>query len=63
MNCSHTERYMQQKNDQQATRHQDRRHMSHDESRQTPLRKLQGVFESNMEIEWFGALVGFLRTS
>jgi superfamily II DNA/RNA helicase len=30
---------------------------------QTLLRKFQGVFESNTDIEWFDALVGFLRAS
>ena len=30
---------------------------------QTLLRKFQGVFESNSDIEWFDALVGFLRAS
>lgn len=30
---------------------------------QTLLRKFQGVFESNADIEWFDALVGFLRAS
>ena len=29
----------------------------------TLLRKLRGVFESNADIEWFDALVGFLRAS
>ncbi len=28
---------------------------------QTLLRKFQDVFESNTDIEWFDALVGFLR--
>src|SRR5258708_10861531 len=30
---------------------------------QTLLNKFQGVFESNSDIEWFDALVGFLRAS
>ena len=30
---------------------------------QTLLNKFQGVFESNIDIEWFDALVGFLRAS
>src|ERR1039458_1535766 len=30
---------------------------------QTLLRKFQGVFESNADIEWFDALVGYLRAS
>ena len=30
---------------------------------QTLLRKFQGVFENNPDIEWFDALVGFLRAS
>src|SRR2546425_2784404 len=30
---------------------------------QTLLRKFQGVFESNTDIEWFDALIGFLRAS
>jgi len=30
---------------------------------QTLLRKFQGVFESNTDIEWFDARVGFLRAS
>ncbi len=30
---------------------------------QTLLNKFQGVFESNADIEWFDALVGFLRAS
>jgi hypothetical protein len=30
---------------------------------QTLLRKFQGVFESNTDIEWSDALVGFLRAS
>jgi len=31
--------------------------------KQTLLQKFQGVFESNPDIEWFDALVGFLRAS
>lgn len=30
---------------------------------QTLLRKFQGVFESNPDIEWFDAIVGYLRSS
>jgi hypothetical protein len=30
---------------------------------QTLFRKLKGVFENNPELEWFDALVGFLRAS
>jgi hypothetical protein len=30
---------------------------------QTLLRKFQGVFESNTDIEWFDALVGYLYAS
>ena len=30
---------------------------------QTLLRKFQGVFESNADIEWFDVLVGHLRAS
>jgi hypothetical protein len=30
---------------------------------QTLFKKLQGVFESNPDIEWFDALVGYLRSS
>ena len=30
---------------------------------QTLLKKFQGVFENNPDIEWFDALVGFLRAS
>ena len=30
---------------------------------QTLLRKFRGVFESNPDIEWFDALVGYLRAS
>ena len=32
-------------------------------SEQTLFRKFQGVFESNPDIEWFDALVGYLRSS
>src|SRR5262245_51671387 len=30
---------------------------------QTLLRKFQGIFENNADIEWFDALVGYLRAS
>jgi hypothetical protein len=30
---------------------------------QTLFKKFQGVFESNPDIEWFDALVGYLRSS
>jgi hypothetical protein len=30
---------------------------------QTLLKKFQGIFENNPDIEWFDALVGFLRAS
>lgn len=30
---------------------------------QTLLRKFQGVFENNLDIEWFDALIGYLRAS
>ncbi len=34
-----------------------------DQGDRTLLSKSQGVFESNTDIEWFDALVGFLRAS
>jgi hypothetical protein len=30
---------------------------------QTLFRKFKGVFENNPELEWFDALIGFLRAS